>query len=452
MSGSLRVRAWLGVLLAASLAAPALLYAHIRLEASVPAHGAVLTGPPSQLRLTFSERIERRYTRITLTAPDGAAVPLGPVTFVATSDREISVRVPPLPASGTYTVGWSTAGADGHVLEGSYAFTVAPDDTQVAPPGEPPIPHEEHAHEAPRTVQSTSGAIGRGAHFLALLVLLGAVAFRVLLLPRLHLAPATAAALELRTWRAVAAGAVLLAAAAVLRLWLQSIALHGPERAWSPALLSIMLRDTAWGRAWLLQAFLFAALGMAIAWARPGRDRRALLIALPTAVLLAAIPGLTGHAAGATGFGRLAVVNDAIHVAAVGTWLGTLAILLLVAIPAMRRFEAAPERTAADAVNTFSPLALLAAFVVAGTGVINTWMHIALPAQLWTTPYGRTLLLKLALVVAILATGFVNWRVVRPRLRDVPDLRRLRLSAGAELALAVLILAVTAILTGRPRP
>lgn len=456
-TGLRRVPVQLALLLAASLTIPALLFAHIRLEASSPAGDEVLTSPPPQLRLLFSERIEGRYTRVTLDAPDGAPVTLGPVVFVDGSDREITVRVPPLASTGTYTVRWRTAGADGHVLEGSFAFTLAADDTRAGPhgegaTGEPPIPHEQHAHEAPRSVQSTSGAIGRGIHFLALVMLLGAVTFRVLLLPRLHLAAGTRGQLELRAWRAVAAGAVLLAAAAVLRLWVQSIALHGAGRAWSAPLLSIMLSDTSWGRAWLLQALLFAVLGMAIAWARPGRDRRALFIAVPASALLAAIPGLSGHAAGASGLGRVAIVNDAIHVAAVGAWLGTLGVLILVAVPLIRRLEPAAASTAADAVNTFSPLALLAAAVVAVTGVINAWMHMTAPVQLWSTPYGRTLLLKLALVGAVLAMGFINWRVVRPRLRDAPDLRRLRLTAGAELLLALLVLTVTAILTGLPRP
>src|SRR5690606_4410235 len=148
--------------------------------------------------------------------------------------------------------------------------------------------------------------------------LLGGVTFRALLLPRIARDLHVRAALERSAWRVVAGGAVLLAVSAVIRLWFQSAALHGAERAWDSALLSILLSDTEWGRAWLLQAALFTLLGMAIAWARPGRDRAGLIIAIIAIAGLSAIPALSGHAAGAVGIERLIILNDTLHVVAAG--------------------------------------------------------------------------------------------------------------------------------------
>lgn len=437
-------------------------WAHIRLERSDPGANAVVDAAPAELRLEFSGRIEARYTSVTVTAPDGSTVATGGVIFVGGSDRIITVAFPPVATSGTYTVRWRTAGADGHVLEGSYVFELAlpgrAAETAAVPPQDTgaAAAHDmsgHHDHAEPETVGSALDVVGRGLHFLALILAAGAVTLRSVLLPRLRnteVTEATGAALERRSWQALAAAALLLAVAAVLRLWLQSVALHGAERAWSTPLLSIMLRDTGWGRAWVAQIFLFAVLGAAIAWARPARDRFAAALAFIATAGLCMIPALSGHAAGATGIGRLIVVNDAVHVFAAGAWIGTLALLLLIVIPRLARDRSVGA--AALAVDAFSPLALTAAGLVAASGAINTLVHLNTPAELWTTDYGRTLLVKLAFVALVALLGFVNWRFVRPRVRGLGGVGRLRLTASAEIAFAVLVLAATAVLTGQPRP
>ncbi|HSK18724.1 MAG TPA: copper resistance protein CopC [Longimicrobiales bacterium] len=460
-------RGWMVLLFAMLLLLPGAAHAHIELDESSPAADEVLSTLPSHLRLLFSARIEGRYTSVTLTAPDGRPVTLGDVVFMSGSDREITLRLPSLTQAGTYVVRWRTAGADGHVLQGSYSFVLAPDsaatpDTAAqrgAVPGvtAPPAtvsggddPHGHHTDAEP--VGVVRGAIGRGLHFGALLLLLGAVTFRVVLLPRLQLTAVTASALQRRIWSVIAGAAVFLAFAAVLRLWSQSISLHGSERAWNTELLSIMLTDTSWGRAWLLQAVLFALLGMAIVWARPGRDRAASVVAVIAVLGLAAIPALSGHAAAATGIGRLIIVNDALHVAGAGAWLGMLAVLMFAGLPAILRLEADGTGAAARAIDTFSPLALAGGAIVMLSGGINALAHFSTLSQLWTTGYGRVLLLKLLFVAGVGAAGFVNWRMVRPRLRAAGGLRRLRLAAGAELLFALLVLTATAVLTGQQRP
>ena len=462
-------RGWLVLLFATLLLLPGAAHAHIELDESSPAADEVLTTLPSHLRLLFSARIEGRYTSVTLTAPDGRPVTLGDVVFTSGSDREITLRLPALTQPGAYVVRWRTAGADGHVLEGSYSFVLAPDSAAMpaqdtaagsggaapatAPPAAGPAADDPHGHHAEaEPVGGVQDALGRGLHFVALILLLGAVTFRVVLLPRLQLAAATAGVLQRRTWRVVAGGAVLLAGAAVLRLWFQSISLHGSERAWSTELLSIMLTDTSWGRAWLLQAVLFALLGMAIVWARPGRDRAASIVAIVAVLGLAMIPALSGHAAGAVGIGRLIIVNDTLHVAGAGAWLGLLAVLMFVAIPSILRLEPDGTGAAAQAVDTFSPIALVGGAIVMLSGGINALAHFSTPSQLWTTGYGRVLLVKLLFVAGVAVAGFVNWRMVRPRLRAAGGLHRLRLAAGAELIFALLVLTATAVLTGQQRP
>jgi putative copper export protein/methionine-rich copper-binding protein CopC len=447
------------------LCVPQSLSAHVDLIATTPASGATLDAAPPELRLLFSGRIEAAYTRVALVAPDGTFVPVGTVTFVPGSDREFTAALPPFSQPGTYTVQWRTAGADGHVLEGAFEFALAGDTAAALPAGRAPVPPPDehtaplHEHTAPGPEHhiDAGGAgvapvMARWLHFVALVLLVGAVAFRLLLLPRLDLDAVVMLDVQRRTWRALSGAALLLGSAAVLRLWQQSAALHGADLAWNGPLLSMMLSDTAWGRAWVVQVFFFAVLAAAILRARPGHDRGALVIAAPTVLILAAIPALTGHAAGASGSTWLIVLNDALHVSAAGAWFGTLLLLLTVLPPALARTATSPARSMSHAVHRFSPVALGAAAVLVVTGVVNSLMHFTALQQLVGTTYGVALLAKLAVFAAVLAAGFYNWRFVRPRLASGDATRRLRISVAFELGFVVVVLLITAVLTGLQRP
>jgi putative copper export protein/methionine-rich copper-binding protein CopC len=454
------IRTAIVVILVAVLAVP--VYAHVTLVASAPAAGEVVESPPTHIVVSFSGRVEPRYSTLMVMAPDGSQVPLGSVAFTAGSDREFMAALPPVNVPGRYTVRWRTAGADGHVLEGSFFFTLAgdtaaadPADTTSLPLPAPSVTDHGHVHDEAHHDHGGGGVVlpvvGRWLHFLALTLLIGAVTFRLLLLPRIAGAGPGAHDMQRRGWRIMSVAALLLALSAVLRLWTQSAALHGTEAAWSSALLSIMLTDTLWGRAWLVQAFFFAVLGAGIMLARPGRDRAGIAVVAIAAAGLAAVPALSGHAAGA-GLAELAVVVDTIHVLGVGAWIGTLAIVLFAAIPSLLRHDAEPALALARVVDRFSPLALSAAVVVALSGVVNSLMHIGALSHLVDTGYGRILLAKLAAVLLVVGMGFYHWRVVRPRLGDVGHARRLRASIAAELLLATVVLLITAVLTGQPRP
>jgi copper transport protein len=133
-------------------------------------------------------------------------------------------------------------------------------------------------------------------------------------------------------------------------------------------------------------------------------------------------------------------------------WLGTLAAMLAVGIPAA--FSAAEGSAAAVAamVRAFSPMALAGAVAVGLTGVVNVLFQLNAVSDVWSTGYGRALLVKLALLGGVAALGFYNWRRVLPTLGDDDATHRLRRSARAELGLGFLVLLVTAVLVALPTP
>ncbi len=98
---------------------------HTRLVSSAPAKDAVLTVAPTALALTFSEKVELPTTRIVLLDAAQKPVALAPVTRTPdTKESPVTARITGPMTPGTYTVNWTVAGADGHAVKGSYAFTL----------------------------------------------------------------------------------------------------------------------------------------------------------------------------------------------------------------------------------------------------------------------------------------------------------------------------------------
>ncbi|MBY6687860.1 CopD family protein [Rhodococcus sp. BP-149] len=119
-----------------------------------------------------------------------------------------------------------------------------------------------------------------------------------------------------------------------------------------------------------------------------------IVVVVPTAVALIARP-MTGHMA-QHAVGALLV---AVHVVAASVWLG-----LLVAMAVTLR-----SRTAwADLLPRYSAAALWCVVAVAVTGVVNAAVRLTSVTALVDTDYGRLILLKSVLLVALVIGGW--WR------------------------------------------
>lgn len=97
----------------------------------------------------------------------------------------------------------------------------------------------------------------------------------------------------------------------------------------------------------------------------------------------------------------------------------------------------------------FSNLGIACVVVLLGSGVINAWFLVGSAAALIGTAYGQTLLLKLALVAALLWLATYNRRHLLPRLVSGDGgaaARRLARHAAVEAALCLAVIAVVAAL------
>jgi putative copper export protein len=190
---------------------------------------------------------------------------------------------------------------------------------------------------------------------------------------------------------------------------------------------------------------------VAFGGARTG-SRAAWTLASVAALAVAGSAPFTGHAVAQADWYTLPIVLQATHVLAAGAWIGGLFVMVAVGVSALARHPAAGPAPVAALVNAFSPFALGGAALLALTGVVTTVLYLHAVADLWTTRYGLTLLLKMALVAAVAAAGYVNWQHVRPQLSDPAAANVLRRTATLELLLALAVLAITAVLVGLPQP
>lgn len=456
---------WLGPALAVLLllATPAVALAHLHLRHASPAAGAALTTAPREIRLTFSEAPQLAVSSVVLARADGAPVALLPLRIDGASPTTLVAPVAGPVAAGEYTVSWSTTSADGHPVRGRYAFRVtagaaanAATPTAVAPSGAGPAPAAPAAAAVPLNGFDASSPVYVAIRAVTFVLALGVVGAALFLL---GLAPGLAAGFATEASRAAArlgcAAAAILIAAQVAQLGAQSWAVRGAARAFDPALLASLITGTVWGRAWVWG--MVAAIVATVAFAlmrRPHSPSRplALLAALAVAALALSM-ALGGHAAATSPDTALAIGADAIHVLAAGGWLGSLLVVLVAGIPAALSAPSG-ERGGriANLVGRFSRVALACVALLVVSGVVGAWLHLGSVPALWRTDYGRVLLVKLALVAAVMLVGAFNWRVMRPALGGESATARLRRSAGTELALGLLVLIVTAVLVATPPP
>jgi len=98
-------------------------FAHAQLEkASPPVGGTVASA--SEIRLTFTEGVELKISKVSLTGPSGAAVSLGAARVEAGHQEILIVPISGSLAPGAYKVHWQAVSVDTHHTQGTFEFTV----------------------------------------------------------------------------------------------------------------------------------------------------------------------------------------------------------------------------------------------------------------------------------------------------------------------------------------
>lgn len=135
------------ICLAALWFVPGVALAHSRLEHAVPAQDATVAVPPERIELTFNTKIEKLSNFKVL----NAAGEVIDTDKAEVNGETMSGTVPAVLPNGIYKVKWTIIGADGHSVEGGYAFTV-----DAPAPATEPSTEPEPAVETPTDSPSPS--------------------------------------------------------------------------------------------------------------------------------------------------------------------------------------------------------------------------------------------------------------------------------------------------------
>ena len=386
--------------------------------------------------LYFTEAPEPSLSTISLLDSSGRAVSgVGKPAVVPGNARELRVALPQL-ADGVYTVNWRTLSkVDGHTTAGSFAFGIG------AQPG------SAAATQGAQGGSSSGGGNPTPAAVAGLWLLYWGLAL---------LAAAGATGALVFGWRlppgariGIAAG-WLLAAAGILIMILA-------ERAAAGVPFTDLFRAAA-GQSLLAQAAAVIVCGVAALFAglRPAGRRLAVLGAVAAAALFT--HAQAGHAETQSAVRLLNVTDQWVHMLTAAVWVGGLVWLLL----GLRGLDGGAR---ASAVRRFSQLAFVSVALLALTGVLRAVQETGSLGALVSTSFGIALLVKTGLFAALMGLAWRNRYRLVPRVaepaaaatdgpppggRGIRAIGSLRRSVRSEVALAALVLAAAAVLSGLP--
>ena len=439
--------------------------AHAQLIQTSPVGGEVLDTAPTEITVTFSEKVSTNADSLRLYDGSGARVALGAPT---SSSGTVAAPVRASIDDGAYIVTWRVVSADGHPIQGSFTFQVGTASNATKPSVLGLADRLLSGREGDRGVGIVWG-ITRFLVFAATALVVGIAAACVFVTPRARTSRAARRTSEI-SW------SVLLVASAL------GFLLQGPYDAgvglgkmFDGALLDATL-DTRFGVVWLVRiVVLFAALPVLSRLFRPGAPTLPQWwapAAATIAVVLSAAPALSGHASTGRWIAP-ALVADTMHVAAMATWMGGLVVVAMVVLAGGVVVGTVPiERHAA--VARFSRLAAWSVGALVVTGVFQSIRQVGSLDALRHTEYGRMLIVKISVFgLTLVAATFSREVVMRTRIRlgRVPvvagaaddagsaiaeadeaageeraELGRLRRAVFAEVGAGIAVLVVTALL------
>ncbi len=236
-----------------------------------------------------------------------------------------------------------------------------------------------------------------------------------------------------RFTRAMAVGALVLTVARVMTL----SAMLGDDlpSLWDRDLIQIIL-DGSEGRATAVRAIGLIGIA-AFSFGTSASQAAAVLGAFAIAGSFA----LTGHT-GSIGPWNLPRILLAAHVLAVSYWIGALVPLFKIA--------SSPEFSRVGAIlKRFGNIAALVVPGLIAAGLILLWLLLGSLEAIFTSTYGRLVLLKLAFVAGLLMLAAINKLRLTSGVAagDPAAVASLRWSIAGEMALAAAILLVTAAFT-----
>lgn len=386
---------------------PQVVFAHALLERANPAPDSQLSSSPSDISLTFNERLERELYFIKVFNSQGHSVTETP-TEMSQNQKELHLSLPPL-EDGIYTVTYSVLSADGHPVRGSYVISVG--NTQS--PGK--THQAEHVHGEHQT-GTLIGIFGiRILYFLTLLWLTGWIAWGIC-----HSFESIELRQSYQVWTSYLQRAYLIALLAMIFVQLGDLLTD-----WGLKEITALLFNTSAGLS-LTLSLVLSIFGFFVL------QRKKWLDAIWVIMLLTA-KSISGHAMAFEPPIRT-ILLDVVHLLAAAIWIGGLGYLLL--------FWKSHREAIMRFLPFFSKAALASLIVLTITGTLSTLIFLPKLSYLLETTWGILLLVKVSLVGLVVIVGAILRHGIKKNLMN-----QVNIGLKLDIGLMTLIVAIVGVFT-----
>ena len=382
---------------------------------------AILEVGPPNIELDFNEAVDAELANIELYDQNATLIPTGsPVSITDATVVQASV---PIIDDGVYVVVWRVPSDDGHVVDGVFSF-------HVGVQSGVDVGALIDRVSGTATATSSVGRLDTAARLLALIGLIVVVGGGVL-------AVQSADASSNRTVLWLAWFYLLVGSLGSFGLYGAKVVAGSPADAIKPSVWGEVLGSHT-ASVLLVRLALVLGLGvLLLTFARRAGDVwRGVALVISVGLILT-YPSI-GHA-NAQHPASLWIGVDAVHLAAVCLWIGGLLML------AFGTSTWLTDHGAEPIVRRFSVTVTVAVPVIVATGIAQTLKLAGGLDDLTSTSWGRTLLVKIAVVTILVAIGGVSQWLLR---NDGPA--ALKRNVLAEALIGIVIVGLAAALITLP--
>ena len=401
--------------------------AHAGLEASMPSANSVLEVGPAAIVLDFDEAIETPLTSVALYDGEGTLFALGPPAAGA-DDTVVQVLLEgDSLVDGVYAVIWRVTSADGHVIDGAFSFQVG---TAAVGSGQELIDQVRSGSKAATVVNWWYG-VARFLSVIGAITLIGA-GWWLVGGPAEILRRRRSRLVTVACWLALLIGSVAAFALFSAQAVAGSLREAFDTDRWGD------IATTQTGRMVLLRAVLALGFGGLLALRRHRAQSWWRATAVATGLLTLFTFSAAGHANAQTP-AALWVGVDLLHLVSITVWIGGLLALCLA------HSTTFAQPAGEQMVRRFSLAASVCVPIVVATGIAQTLQLAGGLDDVTATDWGRLLLVKVTVVVALLAiAGVSRWLLHHD---GVASIRR---TVITEFAIGVVVIGISAGMVALP--
>ena len=381
---------------------------------------------PSRISILFSERPDPNVSYIHITNSEGKRVDNNDFKITGEDGREATVTVNKnLVREGIYSLSWSTLSIDdGHVARGTYVVGVG--QTLAA------NTHIENFTEN-NIVYSPVIAIIKTPIIIGQVYVLGFVLSQILIWKDIR-GQGVSNIIDIISMRKftifIILFSIVIGVAATLIPIIQSLIISQTQSEYMKN-LALLYFGTTNGQVWMIRIIICAIIAFVAYYyasivknktngsssATNVTKRKILLyFLLISTIILIATNSITSHSASVGTLSQLGILADFAHSVAVSVWIGGMMYILYVVFSnvftisnnisgKVHDIYSQPKSIILLILSRFSIISTICVGVIGITGLSLAWLHIQTMDELVISDYGRTLIIKLSLVLPVIILG-----------------------------------------------